>query len=147
MLNFATITASLESTFESDADLSASGFLVERGDYVNMDPNRTPWLGIYRTDIDYTPRSLGRHSQSWEGTVTLKLLVQASHTQSGAACEDRLEGYIKNVLDAVWTDPTWTNVVDMVTAMKVEYSYKEDETASLYFQWAMITITAEVSTG
>lgn len=150
MLNAGTITASLENTFKNDAPLLALDFkesTIQRGDYANMDPDNTPWLGIYRTKVDYNPRSLGRHSTSWEGEITLKLLVQATHMQSGSACEDRLESYIVAVLDAVWKDSTWNNTVDMVTGLTVEYSYKEDDESSIYFQWAMITIVAEASTG
>jgi len=151
MIDVGTITASLEASFKASSTLAAHGFnsqTIQRGDFVNKDPHRAPWLGIYRTRVAYDPRSLGRGNNcAWETTVTLRLLVQATHLQSGSACEDRLEDYIKDVLDVVWADPTWTNTVDMVEAFDVEYSYKEDDTASIYFQWAMITITAKVSTG
>lgn len=146
MLDFSTITASLQATFEADADLTAAGFKIERADYVNMDPNRAPWLGIYRTRIQYNPRTLGRGPNAWQGVLTLRLLIQATHLESGEACEARLEGYIKNTLDAVWEDPTWSSVVDMVTGLDVEYSYKEDESGTIWFQWAMVTITAEAGT-
>lgn len=150
MINAATITSALQTTFRNSATLAAHGFTTNtilRGDYVNMNPNRAPWLGIYRTRVNNNPRTLGRgNNTEWQGTVTIRLMVQASHGQSGSACEDRLESYIKDVLDEVWADPTWTNTVDMVTAMDVEYNYKETDSASIYFQWALITITAEVST-
>lgn len=143
MINASTITASLKTTFEA----ALSGFRVERGDYVNRDPHRTPWLGIYRTRVKYNPRTLGRHANSLNGEVTVRLMVQATHHHSGADCEDLLEGYITQVLDAMWSDPTWNSVVDTITEFSVEYSYKESELETIYFQWALITITAEVSTG
>lgn len=150
MLDLSDITASLKNTFDNDAVLQSLGFTPSRtlrGSYVNTNPNHTPWLGIYRTKVDYSPRALGRDCNgSWSGTMTIRLLVQASHIKSGADCEDRLEEYVKATLDAVWKDPTWNSVVDMVTAMNVEYSYKEDDTSTIYFQWAMITLSAEVST-
>lgn len=147
MLNFSVITSALQATLEADADLSAAGFKIEVGDYVNTDPNRAPWLGIYRTSIQYDPRTCGRSDSSWQGIITLRLIIQATHMQSGAACEARLEGYIKNVLDAVWADETWQATVDMVTGLDVEYSYKEDEQQSIYFQWAMVTVKADARTG
>jgi len=151
MINVSTITQSLQTTLRASATLAAHGFTsntILRGEYVNMDPDRTPWLGIYRTKVGYDPRALGRGNNcAWQGTVTIRLLIQASHLQGGDDCEDRLEGYIKDVLDAVWADPTWVDVVDMVTGIDVEYSYKERDTATIYFQWAMVTITAEVATG
>lgn len=151
MINLATITASLLSSLQADATLASLGFRtagIVRGDYVNKDPSLAPWLGLYRTMVDYSPRCLGtKNPGSWEGKITIRMLVQASTTQGGDACEDLLESYVKAALDAVWADPTWSNVVDMVTALNVEYSYKEDDTSTIYFQWAMVTITAEVSTG
>lgn len=151
MINAATITASLQDTLRADPTLAGLGFQsgrILRGDIVNKNPNVTPWLGIFRTGIDYAPGSLGRgNPDAWDGTITLRLLVQASHMRSGAECEDRLESYIKAALDAVWTDPTWSNVVDMVTRINVKYSYKEDDESTIYFQWALVTITAEASTG
>lgn len=150
MINAGAITASLETTFQDNVAMQGLGFTpasIQRGDYVNMNPHRAPWLGIYRTDVKYDPRALGKHSNSWEATITVKLLVQASHLQSGSACEDRLESYIMVVLDALWEDPTWNNLVDMITAFNVEYSYKETDESTIYFQWAMLTIEARASTG
>lgn len=151
MINAAMITSSLQTTLRADATIAGLGFVpghILRGDVVNVNPNETPWLGIFRTKVAYKPGSLGRGNPSaWDATITIRLLIQASHTLSGADCEDRLESYIKAALDAVWTDPTWSNVVDMVTGLDVEYSYKEDDTSTIYFQWALVTITAEASTG
>lgn len=151
MINAATITGSLQSTLKNDSALANLGFSsrnILRGDVVNKNPNETPWLGIFRTRVAYAPRALGQSNpDAWQGTITIRLLVQASHIRSGADCEDRLESYIKAALDAVWSDPTWINVVDMVTGLEVEYSYKEDDESTIYFQWALVTITAEASTG
>jgi len=126
MINVSTITASLETTFKADPTLATDGFrsaTIKRGEYVNMDPDLTPWLGIYRTRVGYNPRSLGRGNNcEWQGEVTIRLLIQASHTQGGDDCETRLEQYVKDVLDATWSDPTWAGVVDMVTGIDVEYS-------------------------
>jgi len=120
---------------------------VERADYVNMDPHRAPWIGVYRTRVKYDPRTLGRNAASWNGTVVIRLMVQQTSMISGEDCENQLEANIASVLAAVWSDETWESTVDMVTGMEIEYSYKEHELESIYFQWALITLTAEVSTG
>lgn len=151
MNNIAAITASLISTFQADATLASDGFIqsrITRGDYMNMDPNKAPWLGVYRTGVSYKPGRLGSgNPDAWDSTIEIKLVVQASHRNSGDACEDRLELYIKHVLESVWSDPTWQATVDILVDMKVDYSYKRDDTSTIYFQWAMISLTAEVSAG
>lgn len=151
MINLSDITSSLQATFQGSATLAAHGFTpagIVRGEYVNMDPDLAPWLGIYRTKADYSPRALGRgNAGAWSATVTIRLLIQTSSLQGGDDCEDLLEAYVKDTLDAVWADPTWTSTVDMVTGLDIEYSYKDADTSTIYFQWAMVTITAEVSTG
>lgn len=147
MLNFAEITAALEATLKADPNLSAAGFIIKRGDVVNVDPDQCPWCGIYRTRQDYDPRALGQSNPgAWQGTLTVRLIVQATHMQPDA-CEDRLEGYLQDVLDAVWSDPTWTATVDMVTGIEVAYTYLETDSATIYYQAALVTITAEASTG
>jgi len=151
MISAADITASLQTTLQADATLTSLNFVpsrILRGDVVNKNPNNTPWLGIFRTKVAYAPGSLGRgNPDAWDGTITIRLLIQASHLHDAAACEDRLESYIKAALDSIWSDPTWSNVVDMVTGIDVEYSYREDDESTIYFQWALVTITAEASTG
>jgi len=119
---------------------------VERGEYVNRDPARTPWVGVYRTDVDYEPWALGHHANSWKAKITVKLVVQA-HGANGPQAEDALEEAVNHVMTAVLSDLTIKNKVGMLNTAHIEYSYDETESKTMDFQWAFITLIYETRTG
>jgi len=147
MIDASVIVTALRKQLNSSATIVSEGITVEQGEYVNFDPDRCPWVGCYKSKISYAPLSLGRHSTSWDATVELKIVIQASHGNSGQECDARLSSYETLVLDAVWSNPTIGGNVDVIEGMVVEYSYNETESESLFFQQAIITLTTEVQTG
>ena len=122
--------------------------VIERCEYVNQDENRVPWIGIYRTRVKYAPKTLGRHTETWQGQIHLTLLLQQSSMDSGAEAESRLEQLIYDTLTVLWADPTFGGNVEMTVDMDV--SYVEENVSnedSLYFQTAMLQLICEVRTG
>lgn len=147
MINVSNVTQALKTILNDNVNIKE--FLkgeVVVGEFVNADPNQAPWIGIYRGDVRYEPRTLGRGSDEWQATLSLRILVQNTHLSSGEECEKGLEGYVKHVLDAVWSDPTISNTVDMVNGFNIEYTYSEIDRRSLHFQSAVITVELEVKT-
>lgn len=144
MIDAATISRAVETAFKADPAFNA--FTVERSEWVNENPSRCPWLGIYRGGMDYSPETLGNGPDYWTGAMTLRLMVQAANYESGAAVEDELEGYVRDVIGKVFSDTTIRGSVDMVTGVSVNYSYIAEDSETLYFQAAIIELNLEVST-
>jgi len=147
MINVSDITKALKNIFDNNATMIKEGFTIERSEYVNLDEGRCPWIGIYKNTNKTDPATLGVHNSSWSSEITLKLIIQASHLNSGAECEDRLDRYLKQVKDAIWTEPTIGGYVEMVTGFDIEYLFEETESEEAYFQWAIINVTLEARTG
>lgn len=147
MINFNNITKALESILNNNIDVLE--FMNKRkvvvGEVINYDINVTPWIGIYRGEVKYEPRTLGS-TNNWEGYPSIRVIVQAVDLESAYNCEEKLEGYVKKIIDAVLDDTTLGGTVDMVTDFKVEQGYIETENASTHFQGASITINMEVAT-
>lgn len=151
MINISTITTALVTLLEADASILAWINPVDkigRGNYVNVDPNRAPWVGVYRSNVKYEPRTLGAGNtiNNWEGYPSIRVLIQAQSYVNGEDVEDKLEGYVQDVIDAVLADPTIGGTVDMVNDIDVNYGYSETESETIYFQTAIVTFDLEVRT-
>lgn len=145
MINAADITKSIVVILENHPDFQ--DVIITRSDFVNEQAERTPWIGVYRTAVEYDPATLGHHSESWQGIISVTLLVQENSLDSGAHCESKLESLLNKTLDVLWSDPTFKASIEMVTKFRVSYLYNETEEESMYFQTAKIDITGEVRTG
>jgi len=143
MINVATIMSQLQEWLQDDINLD--GFTVERSEFLNEDPGRAAngWIGIYRRAIDYDPRNLGTPPNNYHGTLDFMVVVQRTSMKSGADCEDALEGSVKNVLDRVVQLPK--DHIDHFSDIVIDYTYLETDRKTMYFQGALITFTAEVS--
>jgi len=146
MINASIITKAVETLLINGLKAKAHDYKVSRGKYVNMNPEFAPWVGIYRGSLDYDTATLGYGLNSWKALFEIKIIVQASSIKSGEQAEERLENYIKDVLDVIMVDKTLGGSVSMINSASVEYSYNEVESESLYFQNAEITIGTEVRT-
>lgn len=139
MIDFSIITKSVEQMLTTAPALQ--GYIVERSVLENNDPGRCPWVGVYRKHIGYTPRRMGPGARNWANEIKLDVVVQASSQVDTA--EETLEQQIKEVLTVLETDRTLGTTVDMVLGYDVEYFMREDATEDVFFQRAVITLTAE----
>lgn len=146
LINTATITAALVKQLSEHPELLGFFKDVERGEYVNKDPARTPWCGVYRTEVHYLPKALGHHSRSWQVLLTVKLVVQA-HANTGPEAEDACEEAVQRVMTAVLGDLTILATMDMLKSIDIEYSYDETKSSTIDFQWAFITLVYETRSG
>ena len=147
MIDISKLTENLYGQIKSNASIISDGVKVSVGEYVNMNENNAPWVGIYKGNVDYEPRSMGKHAASWGGTLTVKVVIQEYHGKSGFECEKRLGKLVNNIMNAVWADPTIGGVVDMLTDISEEYIYNENDSKSVHFQWAILSLTFENRTG
>lgn len=146
-INISTISKALQSQLQSDAGVQSflQGDIV-RGEYINEDPNNTPWVGVYRGAVRYVPRTLGINAKNWEPSPNMRIVVQDTDMLSPDNCEDLLEEHVKLIIDAVFADRTIGGTVDIIKEVNVEYLYNETDRESLYFQTAIITLDLEVAT-
>lgn len=143
MINVSTVTAQLQQWFEDDPNLD--GFVIERSEFVNEDAGRARngWLGIYRQNVDYDPRNLGVSPNNYHATLSLLLFVQRTTLSSGSDAEDALEGDVKNVLDRLVQVPR--THIDHFSDLVIEYTYQNTDRTTMYFQGALISVTAQIS--
>lgn len=143
----AEISRKIVEVLESSLALAQVETTIERGELVNEDPDRAPWIGIYRERVRYDPRSLGNHGRSWRAAPTFVLVFQETDWSSGETCEDKLDSLIRYGLDAIVAEPTLRSAIGMLTSIDVEYIYKMEDEDRIYFQWAKVTLSADVRTG
>ena len=147
MIDLSIITKALQDQLNSN--IGVIEFLrnstVIRGEFINDDPNQTPWAGIYRGKVTYEPRTLGSMN-NWEAKPTVRIIIQASDLRSAEDCETALEGYVKTVMDAIIEDTTIGGTVDIITGFDVEVGYIETDRSNMHFQGASITLHLEVAT-
>ena len=139
MIDFSIITKATEAILNAAPALE--GWTIERSVLENESPGRCPWAGIYRKRVGYTPRRMGVGARNWGNEIKLDVVVQASSQVDTA--EELLEQQIKDVLDVLEGDRTLGGTVNMVLGYEVEYFIRQDATEDVFYQRAVITITAE----
>lgn len=120
--------------------VSTQDYQIEIGEWVNESPTLAMkgWIGIYHQEINYTPRVLGRHSQSWEGELRITVIVQNADFKSGKECTLELQRRVKNVVSTFANGVYESNFVDVVRSLGISFSYVSDEAETVYFQNATL---------
>lgn len=137
-VNVASITEALKQNFIKSEVIPPEA-QVTRAEEINELPSACPWIGIYRSAVQYPIRTLGGSSGFRNQRVELIVVVQESDLTSGEQCEDRLEALILKVIRAIFDDVYIGGTCDTVDDFAVRYeSYtKRDgtymQTASIYF--------------
>lgn len=134
--------------FEMLRDASSLGDIPNKahGEFVNDDPNSTPWLGVYRGGLTLTPWTMGRGANNLRAVAEFKVIVQEAGVDAPEDIMARLDESVASVLGVIWGDTTLKATVGTVTAIRVEHSYYASEKAGgamTQFIMAMITITTE----
>lgn len=117
----------------------------ERCEYVNVDADRLPWIGVYRGTVDYDPHTMGPGSRSWRAVLQQRIAIQEVDKR-GERAEDKLEQRIQQVLEALIANLNLNGTVDIITSFRREPGYVETDRDTMYFQSDEIIITAEVRT-
>lgn len=143
MINVATIMEQMLQWLRSDPELR--GYVVSRSEPVNEDAKVAVngWVGLYRRTVDYDPRNLGTPPNNYEADLMFVALVQRAHLRSGKDCEDALEESVRKVLRRMVQVPR--THIDTFTDLSVDYTYIESDRTTMFFQGALLTLTARVS--
>lgn len=140
--NVAIVTGAIVERLVNDARLAEA--TVERSAELNEIPGRCPWIGVYRSGVEYPLRTLGMGSGWRQQRIDLMVFVQHSDGTSGEECEDRLEGLIVDVISVLLSDPTLGGAVDTLDEFTVKY-LDYSQTDAGYMQTAAIYFTAITS--
>ena len=123
------------------------GIDISRSEEINTLPNRCPWIGVYRSGVQYPVRVLGNQGGSRYQYVDLILVCQQVNYNSGAECEDAMEQMIADVIAALWDNQSLKDndqapgLCDVLDKLEVMYTkYVKEQNA--YMQTAMIYVTA-----
>lgn len=140
-INTSTVTEAIEQQLREHIPLASLQPTIERSG-TNDDPNRCPWIGIYRISTQFPPRLLGAGAGVREQQLRFALAVQQSDFTSGEQCEVRLEELLAAVVGALLSDHTLRGTVLMLGEdFSVTYpDYKLKDGA--YMQTAIIEFTA-----
>jgi len=145
MINVSTLTTALYNALVANAGLTTLGCTRTRGERINYDPGKCPWIGVYPGTIESSPRTAV--AKAWDEKVELQVVAQTSSFGSeGTAASDLLESLVAAVADAV--NDTLTLGVTGVRVVKFrrEYSYvlfDDDGSGDLFMPQAIIKISLE----
>jgi len=147
MIDASKVTGALEALFGADLPLrqAVPNLTISRAAPLNADPGLAPWLGIYRRGVVYEPRQLGNGltARNWRAVITADVALQVVG-KDGPSAEASLEVFVQAALAAVERDRTLGGMVLTIDSYEVGYAYQEDQTSTLAFQMATITLKAEI---
>lgn len=151
MLNFSEITEALEGQIESYlaglASPSATRYFVKRSEYINHNKDKTPWIGIYRGNLSYEPRSIGNSLCNWRAIPRVRVVVQGASTRSGEEAENHCENYTQEVLEAILSDYTIGGTVETITGFDIESTFDRESSKRTFFHMNIITVTLQAKSG
>jgi hypothetical protein len=90
------------------------GATVERGEPINEDPSRCPWVGVYLTRTPFPSRALGMGGGYRAQDSEFIVICQATNPSDGAACQDSLGLLVQAVTSALLSDPSLKGTVQML---------------------------------
>lgn len=143
MISIATVTIALESLLKKDPDLKT--FEITRNEYINEDPGRDKWIGIYKKKVEHNAAYLmGGVSASYKTNFSLSVVVQAFEGLYNVPDTDEvLEGRIKVVTDRILDGSNISGTVLSVNGIDVDYQYVYSDNISVPFQIAELTLRME----
>lgn len=114
---------------------------ITRGEPINQDSNKCPWIGVYPVGEDYPSRTLGFGAGYRTQQIGVVVVVQASSRDSGQVCQDQLEGMKQAAISALLSDPSLGGTVDVIDQFSVRYATAAQQAGEPYFQSAAINFT------
>ena len=94
------VNNSLYTLLSSDSVLISSNVTVELNTLYNLDPNRTPWVGIYNNDIIIEPHRVQKPNP-WMTTYQPLIYVQDIRYDDEQIVNDRTNDLLTAVLSAI----------------------------------------------
>jgi hypothetical protein len=96
--------------------------LVERGEPLNEDPGKCPWIGVYPLRVPFPSRTLGMGGGFRAENPEFAVVFQTTHPNDGAACQDELGELVRGGTSALLSDPSLGGTVAMLGDFEVEFN-------------------------
>jgi hypothetical protein len=141
------ILQAVQKMLQNSGNLSAFEGKVTRGEEVNQDPERAPWIGIYPLRLQFVARTLGYGSGMRTQRVGIAIVVQHQSRTSGESCQDELHQFQAAVIDTLLSDPSLGGTVQVIDDFGVDYTVPAKQGAQSSFQSSIIQFTAVTQTG
>ncbi len=142
-VNVGEITDALVAWLKSWPALVDMAATIDDSEPVNDQPDRCPWVGVYRSRMDLPSRTLGLGAGYRMQRVSMALALTASSVDSGKDCKDRLEALVNAAVSALCSNESISGTVQTLDDLSVVYSNYAVHGAS-YFQEAVVNVTAVV---
>lgn len=137
------IIAALQSMLQNYAPLAAmSNLSIVRGEEVNVDPEKAPWIGIYPALGDYRSRVLGLGAGFRDQREGIIVVVQQQSRTSGQNCQDKLGDLLVNVVNSILSDPSIGGTVSNLEDLRVLHAEPKTQGSQASFQSSVINFTA-----
>lgn len=118
--------------------------IVERDVPVPKQPDRYPWIGVYRQAQLLSARTLGAGAGYRRHNADYLLVLCESSAVSGQECADRLEALVSGATSALLSDESLRGNADTLgPEMRIVYTSYEQTASRAYTQTATIQFTTE----
>lgn len=141
MINTHTVVKAIRDQIRDYAGVKELKPNILLGEFINTDPSRTPYIGVYRNEVEHEPWTVG-HTQ-WRSRLENKIILQEATTESGEACQEKLDLLLQRVSSAILNDITFGGAVLHTDLATVQFTYIETDRETLHYQGAIITINSE----
>ena len=124
---------------EDYPDTSAT--VIQQSSPINQNVNRSPWIGVYPNDEEFTPGRLGS-IDAWDRNISFRIVVQRVYGKAGSSGEEAISQLIQHVMTAIMENTSeWSGLIDLFSSVKVEHGFREDETGTVRFRESVIVFS------
>jgi hypothetical protein len=114
---------------------------VERGEPAPEQPEKCPWIGIYRVQQVFEPRTLGLGGGYRRQRITLAVVMRESASR-GQDCEVKMEKLVSETVAAICSDESVRGTVLAFGEEPFNLSYSSYSVQqNSFFQEAVLTFT------
>jgi len=127
------------------------GYTVDVAEPINMDPDRTPWIGIRLGRGSYTPLTIAMRNRPWEVEAAVTLTLQQASYDSGTEAQRKLIRAFRDVIEVLEDNPALTSedgtqTIKLTSGIDWEPRFDEagtEEDKHVYFAALDIELTVE----
>lgn len=104
------------------------------------------WIGVYKTNVNYEPKSLSQNMSGWKPTIGIDVIVQGQSMRYGETAEDDLETKVELILeDILQLKGESTSYIQNIEDINVAYGIVVNDRRTYFFQQAVISFICETT--
>jgi len=133
------VNTGIHTILSSDTTLVNSNVTIELNTLYNLDPNRTPWIGVYNNTMSVVPHRVQR-PLPWMVTYSPILYVQDIRYDDESDVAERLNDLLTTALTAINSDRTLMGSVDILKGWEITpFELDIDEDTAIYAYEVVLT--------